>query len=74
MPASCARSEPVRDLVCDDQVVVRVDRRLHVIANDAAPLGGSGHRTCVRIGERDLPIGRRLEPLTNFLQLGHPLA
>src|SRR5689334_15406669 len=42
----------------DDQVVVGIDRDLHVVANHARATVARRHRAAVGIGERDLLIGR----------------
>ncbi len=40
----------VRDLVRDDDVALRIDGSLHIVANHAAVPGAGGHGTGVRIG------------------------
>ena len=59
----------VGDLVRNDEVVLGVDRRLHVVAHDARSLGPVAHRSCVGIGQRELPVGLVLQA---FLHLVHP--
>ena len=40
-------------------MVFCIDRRLHVVADDARTTAARGHRTAVGISERYLLIGRR---------------
>ncbi len=50
----------IRDLVCDDQMVFRLDDALHVVADDARLLAGRRHRTAVGIRQRDLRFAGRV--------------
>ena len=42
----------------DDQMVRRIDGRLHIIADHAGAAPAGRHRAGIRIGEGDLLIGR----------------
>jgi hypothetical protein len=57
--------------VRDDQMVFCVDRRLHVVADDAGTTAARGHRTAVGIGERYLLIGRRQNLFFNGCEFRH---
>jgi hypothetical protein len=48
----------VRHLVRDDQMMLRIHSDLHIVANDARAAPARRHRTCIRIGQRDLLIRR----------------
>jgi hypothetical protein len=52
----------VGHLVRDDQVVLRLDRHLHVVADDARAAAARRHRARIGIGQRDLLIGTREHP------------
>jgi hypothetical protein len=61
----------------DDQMVRRIDDRLHIVADHAGAAPAGRHRAGIRIGEGDLPIGRgqhlpldRLEALYLSIELG----
>src|SRR6202007_2471198 len=43
-------------LVSHDEMMLRINRNLHVVANDAGVLATCRHRACIRIGERDLLV------------------
>ena len=47
----------VGDFVGDDQMVLGIDRGLHVVADDAGAAATGGHRARIRISQRDLPVG-----------------
>jgi len=53
----------------DDQVMLGVDGGLHVVADDAGALAAGGHRACVRVGQRDLLVGRVLDRLLHGAEL-----
>jgi hypothetical protein len=61
----------VDHLVGHDQMVLGVDGDLHIVADHAgsAPAGGHGPR--IRIGQRDLLVGRVLNRLLHLLQGPH---
>jgi hypothetical protein len=46
-------------------MVFCIDRRPHVVANDARTTAARGHRTAVGLGERYLLIGRRQNLFVN---------
>jgi hypothetical protein len=50
----------VGHLVRHDQVMLGVDRGLHVVAHDARAAAARGHRACIGVGQRQLLI--RLRP------------
>ena len=57
MLASWWRSVPtLGHLVSHDEMMLRVNCNLHVIANDPGVLATCRHRACVRIGQRDLLV------------------
>src|ERR1700730_5674719 len=65
----------VRHLVRDNEMVLGVDRSLHVVADDTGVLAARRHRARVRIGQRDLLVFAlhhlgidRIEPRNLFLQ------
>jgi hypothetical protein len=58
----------VDHLVGHDQMVLGVDRDLHIVANDAGSAPAGGHRTCVGVGQRDLLIRCGLNLLRHLLQ------
>ena len=57
----------------DDQVVLRVDRGLHIVADDPGALAARGHRASVRVGQRDLLVGCGLHRGFDLLELLHLL-
>ena len=61
----------IRYLVRDDQMVLGVDRRLHIVADDAGAAPAGRHRAAVGIGERNLLIGRGQNLLLDSRQLRH---
>ena len=63
----------VGDFVGDDQMVLGVDRGLHVVADDAGAPATGGHRARIRIGQRDLLVGCVLQLLSNLVQALHLL-
>lgn len=50
----------VRHRVCDDNMVLGIDRCLHIVADDTTMIASGRHGPRVRIGKRDLLIGRSL--------------
>jgi hypothetical protein len=46
----------IRYLVCHDQMMLGINRNLHVVTQNARATATCGHRSQVRIGERDLLI------------------
>src|SRR5262249_56590301 len=46
----------VRYLMSNDEMMLRINCNLHVVANDAGVLATGRHRACVRIGERYLLV------------------
>ena len=70
----------VGHLMRDDQMVRRIDGRLHVVADHAGAAPAGRHRAGIRIGEGDLLIGsgehlllNSLEALYLFFELGQLL-
>jgi len=59
---------PVRHRIGDDDMVLGIDRRLDVVANDAAMVASGRHGPRVRIGKRDLLIGSGLQLSANLLE------
>ena len=57
----------IRHLVVDNQMVLGVDSRLHVVAHDPRTAPARRHRARVRIGQRDLFVRRRQHLLLNRL-------
>ena len=57
-----------------DQVVLDVDRDLHVVADDAGPLAAGRHRARVRVRQRDLPVGCCFDRSFHLAQVPHLLA
>jgi hypothetical protein len=51
-------SPHIRHLVRHNQMVLGIDRNLHVVPDDAGTAPTRRHRAGVRIGERDLLVGR----------------
>ncbi|MCY1233799.1 hypothetical protein D9M72_463560 [compost metagenome] len=64
----------VRDLVRHDQVILRIDRRLDVVAHKSRALGLRDHRTGIGIGGRALSIRLVLQLLLGFVELAHLIA
>ena len=46
----------VAHLVRDDDVVLRVDGALHIVADDVGAVALRGHRSCIGIGQGDLRL------------------
>ena len=63
----------VGDLVGDDQVGVGIDRRLHVVADEAGALAIRRHGAGVGIGQGDLPVRRLVQLARDGLQTPHLL-
>ncbi len=61
----------VGDLVRDNQMVLRIDRYLNVVADDACP--PRLHRACVRVRERHLLVRRCVELNFDLLEDLHLL-
>jgi hypothetical protein len=63
VPASAMASihDLVRDLVSDDEVMLGLNRGLHVVANHAGQAIARHHQPCIGIGERHLLIRRSLD-------------
>ena len=59
--------------MCHDQMMFGVDRDLHVVANDAGATPARRHGSRVRIGQRDLLIGRSQHLLLIGRELRHLL-
>ena len=64
----------VHYIVRDNQMVVAVDRRLHVVTDDAGPAAARCHRARIRIGQRYLLVGSFREFLADSLELPHLFA
>ena len=58
----------VGDLVGHDQVVLGIDRGLHVVAHDARAPAAGRHRSRIRIGQGDLSVLRRLQLRADLVQ------
>jgi hypothetical protein len=58
----------------DDDVVLGIDGRLDVVTDHAAMIAAGCHGAGVRIGQRDLLIGSRLQLPANRLEFPEPLA
>ena len=72
---SAATAAVVRDLMGNDQVVLGVHRRLHVVAHHRRALGTvGGHGSCVGISLGELTIRDRIQLRLNSLQFLHALA
>jgi hypothetical protein len=52
--------------VRDDEVMLGLDRDLHIVADDARAAAAGRHRAAVGIGERDLLVGG-----AEFVELTH---
>jgi hypothetical protein len=61
----------IGDLVRDDQMVLGLDRDLHVVADDAGASAARRHRARVGIGERDLLIGALEHPRLDVGEAAH---
>ena len=48
----------IGDVVGHDQVVLRIDGGLHIVADNGGSLAASSHGSRVRIGQRDLLVRR----------------
>jgi hypothetical protein len=57
--------------VRDDQVMLGIDRGLHVIADDAGAPSAGGHGTGIGIGQRDLLVRRLLHPSSDLVEALH---
>ena len=64
----------VGDLVGQDQMMLGIDRGLQVVAHRTGGAACRGHRPCIRIGHRNLAIGRFLQLLFDAIQRRHLLA
>ena len=58
-------------LVRHDEMVLGLHRHLDVVADNAGALAAGGHGAGIRIGERDLLVGRGLHLLLHLLQRLH---
>ena len=58
----------IDDLMGHDQMVLGIDGDLHIVADGGGPFAAGHHRTGVRIGQRDLLVGRILNGLLHHLQ------
>jgi len=61
----------VRDLMRDDQMVLAIHHRLHVVADHAGALAVSSHGPCIRVGQRNLMVGRVRDCSLHHLKLPH---
>jgi len=61
----------IDDLVRHDDVAAGVDCRLQVVADQPGAFAGRRHGAGVRVGERDLTVGRRSYRLLHSFQLAH---
>ncbi|GJE38054.1 hypothetical protein KHHGKMAE_2120 [Methylobacterium persicinum] len=61
----------VDDLVGDDEMMLRIDRDLDVVADDAGAAPARRHRARVRVGQGDLSVVRGLYLLLHLAQEGH---
>ena len=61
----------VGDFMRHDDVAVRVDGSLQVVAGKARALAVRRHGARVRVGQRDLAVGRSLDLARHGLQLAH---
>jgi len=57
----------------DDHVMLRIDRRLHVVADHAGAAAAGGHRARVGVGQGDLAVGGLRHLLADLLELAHLL-
>lgn len=64
----------VGHLMSHDQVVLGLDRDLDVVAHQARALAVRGHRPAIRIGQRDLLVGRGVDIDLQRLEVGHLFA
>ena len=62
------------DLVCHDQVMLGIDRRLHVVADDARTTTVRGHGACIGISQRELLVRLLAHALAQSAELLHLLA
>ena len=56
----------------DDDVVLGIDGCLHIVTDDAAMIAAGRHGAGIRIGQRYLLIGSRLQLPANLLELAKP--
>ena len=61
----------IGDLVGNDQIVLSVNGDLDVETDSACAFATGGHRACVRIGERDLLVGRSLHLACHLSERPH---
>ncbi|GJD71680.1 hypothetical protein MMMDOFMJ_4643 [Methylobacterium gnaphalii] len=61
----------VRDLMRHDDMAVRIDGGLDVVADETRALAVRGHGTRVRVGQRNLTVGRNLDLARHGLQRAH---
>lgn len=67
----CPIRAGIRHLVRDDQMMLALDRNLHIVADDTGAAATRCHRATVGIGQRDLLIGRSKHPLLVGRELSH---
>src|SRR6516225_3128148 len=60
-------------LMRDDQVVLRIDCSLHVVADDPSALAAGRHRARIWVGQRDLPVRCSADHLLHRPELPHLL-
>jgi hypothetical protein len=63
----------VGHLVRDDQMMLGVDRDLHVVADNTGAAPARRHRAGIGIGKRDLLIGRSQHPRLELREAPHLL-
>jgi hypothetical protein len=57
----------------DDQVVLRIDCSLHIVADNASTLPAGRHRARIGVGKRDLPVRCSADHLLNRAESPHLL-
>ena len=63
----------VRNLVRNDQMMLRIHGCLHVIADHTRAATTGGHRACIGIGQGDLAVRSLRHLLADLLKLAHLL-
>ena len=60
----------IGDLMDDDEMVLGIDGRLRVVADNAGVLAAGCHRARIRVGQRDLLVRARLQFVVDRVEAG----